>query len=59
VQARIFDPFYTTKSRGTGLGLAIVHTIVEAHHATIDVQSAQGRGTSLVVAFPAIAAEPE
>jgi signal transduction histidine kinase len=32
---------------------------VEAHHATIDVQSAQGRGTSLVVAFPAIAAEPE
>ena len=54
VQARIFDPFYTTKPRGTGLGLAIVHTIVEAHHATIDVQSAQGKGTSLVVAFPAL-----
>lgn len=53
VQARIFDPFYTTKSRGTGLGLAIAHTIVEAHHGTIDVQSAPGKGTTFVLALPA------
>ncbi len=29
--ARIFRPFYTTKSSGTGLGLAICHKIVAAH----------------------------
>ncbi len=54
VQARIFDPFYTTKSRGTGLGLAIVHTLVEAHHGTIDVQSALGKGTTFTLALPAL-----
>jgi signal transduction histidine kinase len=54
VQARIFDPFYTTKSRGTGLGLAIVHTLVEAHQGTIDVQSALGKGTGFTLALPAL-----
>ncbi|HEX7926522.1 MAG TPA: ATP-binding protein, partial [bacterium] len=51
-QNRIFDPFYTTKSRGTGLGLAITHTIVEAHQATIDVESRLGHGTAFVLMFP-------
>jgi signal transduction histidine kinase len=54
VQARIFDPFYTTKARCTGLGLAIVHTLLEAHRGTIDVQSAPGKGTTFTLAFPAL-----
>jgi signal transduction histidine kinase len=51
-QNRIFDPFFTTKPRGTGLGLAITHTIIEAHQATIDVESQVGQGTAFVLMFP-------
>lgn len=52
VQRKIFDPFFTTKSRGTGLGLAITHAIVEAHQATIAVESQVGLGTAMVLMFP-------
>lgn len=54
IRKQIFDPFFTTKDRGTGLGLAIVHTIVEAHHALIDVQSRQNRGTTFTMMFPLV-----
>ncbi len=37
--AHIFDPYFTTKGHGTGLGLATVHKILEAHGASISVQS--------------------
>ncbi|HUJ76847.1 MAG TPA: ATP-binding protein, partial [bacterium] len=54
MRGRIFDPFFTTRSRGTGLGLAIVHTIVEAHHGTIDVESQLNRGTTFALMFPTL-----
>lgn len=50
--AKIFDPYYTTKSQGTGLGLAIVHKIVEAHGARLNVESAPGRGTTFLLHLP-------
>ncbi len=50
--ARIFDPFYTTKSKGTGLGLATCHTIVAEHGGRIDVESEVGKGTKMVVRLP-------
>jgi PAS domain S-box-containing protein len=54
IQGKIFDPFFTTKPRGTGLGLAIVHNIVEAHQATIDVESRPEQGTTFVLMFPLV-----
>ena len=36
-RTRIFDPFYTTKTKGTGLGMAICQRIVEAHDGRIYV----------------------
>lgn len=51
-QARMFDPFFSTKPTGRGLGLAAVLGIVRQHEGTIDVQSARGIGTTLYVLFP-------
>ncbi len=49
---KIFNPFFTTKDRGTGLGLAIAHNIVKAHQGSLDVDSAEGRGTTFTVKIP-------
>jgi len=51
-QERIFDPFYTTKTRGSGLGLATVHRIVTEHGGTIGLESALGAGTRIQVRLP-------
>jgi PAS domain S-box-containing protein len=51
-RARIFDPFFTTKERGLGLGLAICHQVLEQHHGAIQVDSAEGRGTSVTCFLP-------
>jgi two-component system, NtrC family, sensor histidine kinase HydH len=53
VQARIFEPFFSTKSGGSGLGLATTRKIVEAHHGTIEVQSEVGKGTKFTIRLPA------
>ncbi len=47
----IFDPFFSTKpvGQGTGLGLSITYNIVENHHGKIEVHSAPGRGTEIVI----------
>lgn len=45
-RARIFNPFFTTKSNGTGLGLSIGHRIVEQHHGTMDVVSEPSGGST-------------
>lgn len=53
---KIFQPFFTTKSRGTGLGLAIIQRIVEEHRGRLDVQSRVGQGTGFRIFLPARAA---
>ena len=52
VQARMFEPFYTTKTEGTGLGLSIVRRIVETHQGRITCESALGKGSTFIVSFP-------
>ena len=50
--ARLFEPFYTTKSTGTGLGLAICHTIADEHGGTLSVASDENDGTAFTLTIP-------
>lgn len=64
-RAKLFTPFYTTKSpgEGTGLGLALAWDAIRRHGGTIGVESAVGRGTTFTITLPfggiATAAEPD
>jgi signal transduction histidine kinase len=54
IRERIFDPFFTTKEHpgGVGLGLSVSHSIVEAHHGRIVVESEEGQGAAITVILP-------
>ena len=54
---KIFEPFYTTKPDGTGLGLAITKKIIEGHGGTLNVESAAGQGTTVLIRLPMLQAE--
>jgi signal transduction histidine kinase len=58
VQARCFEPFFSTKPRAlsTGLGLALVHGIIRRSGGEVSVHSEHGRGTSFRCSLPAAAA---
>ncbi|PLS77858.1 MAG: histidine kinase, partial [Chloroflexi bacterium] len=59
VRDRIFEPFVSTKTSndgklhgGSGLGLAISYGIIAEHGGTIDVDSEEGRGTTMTIRLP-------
>ncbi|MFB3891614.1 MAG: nitrogen regulation protein NR(II) [Phycisphaerae bacterium] len=49
---RIFQAYYSTKSRGAGLGLPTTRRIIREHGGDIRVESEQGKGTRFVVSLP-------
>ncbi|MDA7936340.1 ATP-binding protein [bacterium] len=61
VQARIFEPFYSTKPRhlGTGLGLSTAYAIVEKSNGQVTVKSAPGQGATFKITLPLTDRVPE
>jgi two-component system, NtrC family, nitrogen regulation sensor histidine kinase NtrY len=47
VQARLFEPHFSTRTRGSGLGLAISRRLVESWGGEIAVASVEGEGTTV------------
>ncbi|HEY8993853.1 MAG TPA: ATP-binding protein, partial [Lacunisphaera sp.] len=52
--SRIFDPYFSTKSKAgnSGLGLATVRSIIKKHNGHIEVESQVGRGTTFRIWLP-------
>ncbi len=50
--ARVFEPYFSTKTTGTGLGLPIARRNIELSGGSIDLDSGKGRGTTVIVRLP-------
>src|SRR5204862_2026539 len=50
--ARIFEPYFSTKTSGTGLGLTIAKRNIELNGGTIAVSSERGVGTTVTMTLP-------
>jgi two-component system, cell cycle sensor histidine kinase and response regulator CckA len=53
---KVFDPFFTTKSRGqgTGLGLPIIYSAMKNYDGFVDIETEEGRGTSVSLLIPLV-----
>ncbi|MGH7267168.1 MAG: two-component system sensor histidine kinase NtrB [Candidatus Rokuibacteriota bacterium] len=52
VQARLFEPFVTTRASGMGLGLALARQVVDQHGGRVEVNSRTGAGTTVRIVLP-------
>jgi two-component system, NtrC family, nitrogen regulation sensor histidine kinase NtrY len=53
-RAKLFVPYFTTKSTGSGLGLAMCRQIIESHRGTIELESTSDQGTEFTITLPVI-----
>ena len=53
---RVFEAFYTTKSRGVGMGLSICRSIIDAHGGRLWAEANEPRGTIFQFTLPALQA---
>ena len=53
-QARMFEPYFSTKplDKGTGLGLSIVYGVIQQNNGSVEVRSSAGEGTTMKILFP-------
>ncbi len=51
-RGRVFEPFFSTKTRGIGLGMAIARRNIEAHGGVIEIGGASGGGAEIIVIIP-------
>lgn len=54
---RIFEAGFTTRKESPGLGLAVSKRVMDQHGGTTEVASAEGRGTTFTLSFPALGAQ--
>ncbi len=52
---KVFQLYFTTKTRGSGIGLAMTYRAVQLHNGTIAFTSEEGQGTTFQLQFPAVA----
>jgi signal transduction histidine kinase len=51
---KVFQLYFTTKSRGSGIGLAMTYRAVQLHNGSIAFTSEEGKGTTFRLQFPAV-----
>ena len=50
----VFDPFFTTKRKtmNFGLGLTYCYNVMQLHKGTLEIESREGKGTTVMLKFP-------
>ncbi len=54
IQAKILEPFFTTKAagKGTGLGLSVSYGIIKEHKGEFRIESEAGQGAAFIILLP-------
>ncbi len=56
--AKVFDPYFTSKTKGNGLGMTNTQNIILNHKGKIEVLSEEGKGTEFIITMNILEKEP-